>query len=164
MLRAVPGSRLRLRHFALTVPEMRDRIMGDLSTLGIEPARLSIEPPTDGARATLPAYHAADISLDTFPYNGTTTICESLLMGVPVVTLSGDTSASRAARSILTAAGFPQWCADTEDDYVRLAKDLAANQPDRHDVHNRFLRSPVCDGPAYATRLGNAITNHLQTT
>ena len=73
------------------------------------------------------AYREIDIALDTFPYNGATTTCEALWMGVPVVSLSGRTHASRMGRSILSAAGLADFCAESEKDFVRIARSLSAD-------------------------------------
>ena len=75
----------------------------------------------------LAQYGRVDIALDTFPYHGTTTTCEALWMGVPVVTLVGRTHASRVGVSLLTRVGAPQWIAETEEDYVRIAVELAGD-------------------------------------
>lgn len=69
-----------------------------------------------------------DISLDTFPYNGTTTSCESLWMGVPVVTLLGDRHASRVGGSILTRLDMEYIIARSEDEYVEIAVRLAEDK------------------------------------
>lgn len=164
VLDAVPGSRLRLRHQALAEEAVRTDLSARFSALGVDPSRLSLEPPT-GPADVLAAYHDADVTLDTFPYNGTTTICESLLMGVPVVTLSGRTSASRMGRSLVTAAGMPELCATSEAEYVRIAAELVGDRDRlaalRAGLRERFTRSPVCDGAAYAARLGDALLRVL---
>jgi predicted O-linked N-acetylglucosamine transferase (SPINDLY family) len=62
-----------------------------------------------------------DIGLDSFPYNGATTTCEALWMGVPVVSLRGCTHAGRMGASVLGAAGLGEWVARDEREYVELA-------------------------------------------
>jgi predicted O-linked N-acetylglucosamine transferase (SPINDLY family) len=69
-----------------------------------------------------------DIALDTFPYNGATTTCEALWMGVPVVSLSGSTHASRMGLSILTAAGRSEWAAADTAEFVARCVALAQDQ------------------------------------
>ena len=65
------------------------------------------------------------MALDTFPYNGTTTTCEALWMGVPVVTLAGERHAARVGASLLSAVGFPAGIAERPADYVMTARLLA---------------------------------------
>lgn len=99
-------------------------------------------------------YHDIDIALDPFPYNGGTTTCDLLWMGVPLVTLAGDSCVSRLGVSFLSNIGHPEWIAATHDEYVRIAATLAA------DIHrlNRIrlgLRaeveaSPLMNGAAFA--------------
>nr|GEX60792.1 probable UDP-N-acetylglucosamine--peptide N-acetylglucosaminyltransferase SPINDLY [Tanacetum cinerariifolium] len=73
------------------------------------------------------AYSLIDISLDTFPYAGTTTTCESLYMVVPCVTMGGSVHAHHAGVSLLSAVGLEHLVAKTEDEYIRLATQLASN-------------------------------------
>jgi len=102
---------------------------------------------------TLPEYFTIfdkiDIMLDTFPYNGTTTICDSLWMGVQVVTLQGDRTCGRVGASLLTHIGLPEFIAKTEDDYVRIAVESARDRSKlnalRMSLRARFLASPLGD-------------------
>jgi predicted O-linked N-acetylglucosamine transferase (SPINDLY family) len=101
-----------------------------------------------------------DIALDTFPYNGTTTTCEALWMGVPVVALAGDSHAGRVGVSILTQMGLTDFIAGTPGDYVQIAVDLA-NDPVRRSELRRTLRplmaaSPLCDAKAFARDVEDA--------
>lgn len=108
----------------------------------------------------LQAYGRIDIALDPFPYNGGTTTTEALWQGVPVLSFNGDRWASRTSRSLLLAAGLPDWARRNQDDYVaagiRLA--LAPETPNqladlRAGMRDRLLVSPVCDCKALCREL-----------
>ena len=72
----------------------------------------------------LELYNRIDIGLDTFPYHGTTTTCEALWMGVPVVTLAGQRHAARVGVSLLTNLGLGELIADTPEQYLQIAQAL----------------------------------------
>ncbi len=74
-------------------------------------------------------YDDVDIALDTTPFNGATTTCEALFMGVPVVTLTGATHPSRMGASILGAAGLSHLVAADARGYVGIAAALAGDLP-----------------------------------
>jgi predicted O-linked N-acetylglucosamine transferase (SPINDLY family) len=119
----------------------------------VNPDRLSFVPHV-GVREYFQNYRQVDVALDPFPFNGGTTTCDALWMGVPVVTLRGSTGVGRAGVSILTNAGLPELIADTPDAYVEVAAKLAGNLP-RLDEMRRTLRgrlrgSPLMDGKQYA--------------
>jgi protein O-GlcNAc transferase len=122
VLREVEGARLLL----VGVPEgwARQRIIAAFRRHGVEGERLDFR-----GKLSLDGYWAAfaeaDIALDTFPYNGGTTTCDALWLGLPVVTLSGIRAASRGGCSILAALGRPEWIAATMDEFVRIARGLA---------------------------------------
>lgn len=109
----------------------------------------------------LAAQHAVDIALDPFPYNGSTTTCEALLMSVPVVALAGDQHRSRVGVSLLTAAGLSELVTHGEGEYVDLAVALAQDRARLLALHERvrpaFLGSPVCDAGAYAVHFEAAL-------
>ncbi len=110
--------------------------------------------------AHLALYEQIDIALDPFPYNGTTTTCEALWMGVPVVTLRGDRHCARVGASLLSQAGLTDWIAGSVDDYLEIALALAAN-PEQLDALRRSLRqrvaaSSLCDGDGFARKMENA--------
>jgi protein O-GlcNAc transferase len=89
----------------------------------------------------LPFYNQMDISLDTFPQTGGTTTCESLWMGVPVVTKVGPAVFERLSYSVLNNAGLGEFCARTTDEYVDIAVALAG-QPERIGELRRGMRDP----------------------
>ncbi len=160
VLKELPGSTMILKHFGLKGVEVRDDVKARFAAAGIDPARILAEPPEASAQQILPLYNRVDICLDTFPYNGTTTICEACLMGVPVVSLAGDTPASRVSRSILAAIGTPELCASTEDEFVRIAVDLARDARRlgrlRGELRSMFMRCPIGDAKAFAGRYTDA--------
>ena len=168
VLRAVPGSRLALKNMGTGMPEVLERWLGVFEREGIDRSRILTLPWAVGAQDHLEAYGEVDIALDTFPYHGTTTTCDALFMGVPVVTLVGDTHHSRVGRSLLTHAGpgCAAWIADTPDEYVRIAAGLAADvanlRRSRAGLRERVRASRLMDGPAFATAFEAAVRGAWQ--
>lgn len=161
VLDAVPGSRLALKSPGLSAPRTVADARTRLHAAGLDDDRVELLAPTADPAAHLAAYGKIDIALDPFPYNGTTTTCEALWMGVPVVSLAGDRHASRVGLSLLTAAGHPEWVATDADAYVRLAGQLAAD-PARLQAVSAALRgelraSPLLDHAGQAARFGAAL-------
>jgi protein O-GlcNAc transferase len=109
----------------------------------------------------LSLYARVDIALDTFPYNGTTTTCEALWMGVPVISLAGDRHAGRVGMSLLTQAGLPELIAKTFEDYLDVATGLATDLPRlaalRATLREQLRHSPICDGVAFTHRFEHAL-------
>lgn len=160
----VPGSRLLLKNRGADHPDSARHLRSRAAAAGLDPSRLDLLPKTATFVDHLRCYHQVDIALDTFPYNGTTTVCESLLMGVPMIALRPesrhDRHSARVALSLLTASGLPELIADHQDGFVRIAAQLGTDIPALNALHTRvrdtFLSSPVCDGPAFGRRLGAA--------
>ncbi len=105
ILQAVPGSRLLLKAQGLGSQSARQRTLELFSNGGIDPGRLELRGFAPGRGAHLALYNRVDIALDPFPYHGTTTTCEALWMGVPVITLAGETHVSRVGVSLLSNMG-----------------------------------------------------------
>ncbi len=142
VLAAVPGSRLQMH---CPAGEPRDRVQSLFERAGIERARLGFAERTPD-RAYLRDYEGIDVALDPFPYNGVTTTCEALYMGVPVVTLPGRLAVSRTGLSLLTAVGCAEWVARDEEDFVRIAAGLAGDLP-RLAARRAGLRQAMQDSP-----------------
>ncbi len=157
ILAAKPDSRLVLKSSKLGDVSVRERLLARFETHGVGRARIECLPWTGSIREHLECYGNVDIALDPFPYNGTTTTCESLYMGVPVVALAGAAHAGRVGCSLLSSVGHPELVATSVEHYVRLAVDLASD-PERLAALRRGLRSAVttsalCDGPGHARRV-----------
>ncbi len=146
VLAAVPDSRLLLKAHCLDDPELGPIVEAKLKLLNIDRSRIGLLDRTPNLETHLALYNRVDIALDTFPYHGTTTTCEALWMGLPVVTLLGDRHAARVSASLLTAAGHTEWIAHSEDEYIRIATELARD-PVRRATLRTSLRDDLRRGP-----------------
>lgn len=167
VLNAVPGSVLALKGKGFADPRCRAEFEKRFAAAGLDLARLHLLPHASSQQAHLDAYANVDVALDTPHYNGTTTTCEALWMGVPVVTLSGRTHASRVGAALLHAAACPEWIAQHEDDYIRIAASLSSNPVAlstlRANLRERITGSPLGDAPAFASSFAEALTCAWQT-
>src|SRR5262249_2647028 len=152
----IPGSRLVIKSGGVSNEWARQKLHERFAGAGLPPERVELLMPTKGTAEHLALYSRMDVALDSFPYNGTTTTCEAMWMGVPVVVLAGGRHASRVGVSLMNAVGLPELIAGSEDEYVRIAADLAADGPRlaelRRGLRERVRGSVLCDGPAYARR------------
>ena len=156
VMRAMPTSRMLV--FRNTLQGKRRQQLGLLfADGGIAPERVDLlyesSPPMDYLRI----YEDVDIHLDALPWSGHVTTCESLWMGVPVITLRGSRSSGRLSASILRAIGRPEWIAETPSDFVaiacRLAEDDAKLLQIRSTLRQQMRSSILCDGAAFCRRL-----------
>lgn len=160
VLLAVPGARLRVQSRGAAAPETRAPLLARFAAAGIPVERVTIAEP--GARAAYFAAHAeVDFILDTFPYPGGTTTCEALWMGVPTLTLAGQTLLARQGAQLLTAAGLPDWIATDVDDYIARAAGFCADLPRlaqlRSGLRAQVAQSPLMDAPRFAAALTAAL-------
>jgi predicted O-linked N-acetylglucosamine transferase (SPINDLY family) len=152
----IPDGRLLLKTRQLEDPVTRREAIERFAVHGIGADRLMLE---EGSSRIdlLAAYNRIDIALDPFPYNGCTTTAEALWMGVPVVTLRGKRSVSRAAEGILTVAGLPNLVAADDEAYVRTVKALADDRKYLRELQNGLRammeQSPICDAPRFTQAL-----------
>jgi protein O-GlcNAc transferase len=159
ILRAVPSARLLVFRHTLQ-GSARDYFHGQLTQRGIGPDRFDLRSTIEASPNYLKVYASVDIALDAFPWNGHTTACEALWMGVPVVTLYGERYAGRMAASALTALGLTELIARSPEKYVAIAADWAGDV-DRLDrlrsgLRERMRTSPLCDGAGFTRSLEEA--------
>lgn len=160
VMRLLPGSRLVLKNRSLRDPATRRRYLSLFEANGIDPGRLEMLEIVQTALDHLALYNRIDIALDTFPYNGTTTTCEAMWMGVPVVTLEGDRHAGRVGVSLLNQVGLTDLIAKTPEEYAQIAVNLAKNTDKlanlRAGLRPRMAASPLCDGEGFTRDLEQA--------
>jgi protein O-GlcNAc transferase len=157
ILQELPESRLILKGTGLEIPARRRRLEEAFRTRGVDPACVELRLQNKTAAEHLGEYAQVDVALDTFPYNGVTTTCEALWMGVPVVALAGDRHAGRTGLTLLTHAGVPELVADSEEQYLEialaLARDPARLAGYRSGLRARLRASPLLDAGEFTRHL-----------
>jgi len=157
ILNRVPGSRLAMKAKDLDVQVVRDNLLREFASHGIETSRIEFRPYTKGFEEHMLQYNGVDIALDTFPYNGTTTTCDALIMGVPVVTLTGESHAQRVSYSILKNIGFEDTITHSMDAYVDKAVALAENRQGlamlRQIIPTLFRYSILCQPEKFTRQM-----------
>ena len=147
ILNAVPGSKLMLKSLSLADEQVRAAVGERFAKLGLDPERIIACKRTPSIYEHLAMYNQVDIALDTWPYNGTTTTFEALWMGAPLMTLIGETHASRVGASLLINFGLQDLICQSPEEY--MAKTIAfAQQPEalrktRVMMRTRMLHSPL---------------------
>jgi len=130
----------------------RERTLDTLAREGVAVERVEFVE-LRSRQAYLELYHRLDVALDPFPYNGHTTSLDALWMGVPVVSLIGSHSLARGGFSQLSNLGLPELAATSEDDYVRIAANLAHDLPRltelRRTLRSRMEASPLMDARGF---------------
>jgi predicted O-linked N-acetylglucosamine transferase (SPINDLY family) len=167
VLHAVPGSRLLLKSAPLDTAEVRGATEARFAGHGIAGDRLLLNPQNPSYLLHFLSYSEIDICLDPFPYNGTTTSCDALWMGVPMVSLVGDRFIARVGSSLLRAVGLGDLVADNVEDYVAIAARLAADVPRlqrvRATLRDDLLKSPLGDAPRFARNFEAALRQMWRT-
>jgi predicted O-linked N-acetylglucosamine transferase (SPINDLY family) len=149
ILNGYPGSKLLLKGRPFGDAPIARAMLDRFVAHGVAVERIELRPSVASTAGHLKIYNEVDVALDPFPYNGTTTTCEALWMGVPVVTLSGDTHAARVGDSILSGVGLSELVANSADRYlgiaVALASDPARRASLRSSMRQRLRSSPLLD-------------------
>jgi predicted O-linked N-acetylglucosamine transferase (SPINDLY family) len=160
ILASVPNSRLIMKNKSFMDPGTQQRYRTLFMEHGIDPNRIDLLGWVSGVNAHMALYGRIDIGLDTFPYNGTTTTCESLWMGVPVLTLRGRTHVERVGASLLSRIGMYDWISESQEQYLDKAVEYAKNSRQlvtlRKEMRSRMQASTLCDGPGFARDMEQA--------
>lgn len=159
ILNEVPNSRLFLKSKQYDTAAVRERIIEILANYGISKERIRFEGVSPHGEL-LDSYNRVDIALDPWPYSGGLTTCESLWMGVPVITKPGPTFAGRHSTSHLINAGFSEWVKDSWKEYVSeavsLSNDLNLLAKTRQNLRDKVWQSPLCNAPKFGKNLSKA--------
>jgi predicted O-linked N-acetylglucosamine transferase (SPINDLY family) len=175
VLEAVPGSALLLKSKEFAEKGMIDRVRSMFEAAASPQSnlihRVHVVASVPCLADHLAMYRKVHIALDTFPYHGTTTTCEAMWMGVPVITLAGDRHVSRVGASLLHQAGLDDLITTSDQAFVAAAARLAADRArmialrDPATGLRATLRaSPLCDQPSMGRRFGDALLDMWRTT
>jgi len=160
ILLQVAEATLLIKAFGLEDESIQKEIRSVFRSFGIPDERVVLSGRTPNVLSHLTMLSQTDIALDTFPYNGTTTTCEALWMGVPVITLSGSTHVSRVGASILRNVGLTELVAQTENEYLEIAIQLAKDRERlaryRRNLRNMMLNSTLLDAATFTRNLEQA--------
>ena len=156
VLNELPESRLILKGKSFSDETTCQYAINMFTERGISAERITLQS-WDPSPKHLESYNLVDIGLDTFPFNGATTTCEALWMGVPVITLAGTAYHSRAGISLLSNIGLPELVAKTHDEYIGIAINLASDieklQLLRKSLRDRMSHSPLTDAKRFTANL-----------
>jgi protein O-GlcNAc transferase len=157
ILHRLPTARLIIKSQVSPDPATQDALLNTFAKKGIDPYRLEVLQRVASYQEHLDCYNRTDIALDPFPYNGTTTTCEALWMGVPVIALSGRTHVARVGVSLLNAVGLSEFIAPSVDAYRVLAVDLAGDlerlEGLRASLRERLAASSLLDASSFTSKL-----------
>lgn len=159
LLRETDGSRLLFKYRGYTSQGVVDSIRSRFAACGIGSSRLEFRGATDLSQH-LQAFHDIDLQLDPLPYSGGLTTCESLWMGVPVVTMPGETFAGRHATSHMHNAGLAEFVAESEEQYESIVKKWTQDPTGladlRRSLRDRVDASPLCDSKEFSKGIGES--------
>jgi predicted O-linked N-acetylglucosamine transferase (SPINDLY family) len=157
VMAAGPEADLVLKSISFHEPAEQERVRKRFENAGLPTDRLQLLPWVEGGLNHLLRYSEMDVALDPVPYGGATTTCEALWMGVPVVAVAGAGMVGRLAASLLVHGQQCQWLAANEDEYVEIARKLAAEGPRdrsrREELRRRLESSHLADGKRLASAL-----------
>ncbi len=166
ILERVSGSKLLLKHRDSRDPAALEHFTKYFGELGIPAGRLIFAPQMPSHAVHLQHYADMDIALDPFPYNGTTTTCEALAMGVPVVTMAGVAHVARVGAVLNRQYGLADWVAEDEDAYRELAVARAANPAAlaalRAEMRGRLAASSLGQPEVFTRQLESAYREMMQ--
>jgi predicted O-linked N-acetylglucosamine transferase (SPINDLY family) len=158
---SVPDARLLLKSRPLSDPAIRESYLAIAAEAGLSADRVELVGHVPGLADHLALYARVDVALDPFPYAGTTTTCEALWMGVPVVTQLGDSHPGRVGASLLTTTGLGELIGESWEETAGVARALVTDEARldgyRQSLRPRLAASPLCDAEKFTRGLEDAL-------
>ena len=151
ILKAAPTARFVIKTKEFLTPKIHDQFLNTFKDKSVLD-RVTIMPYSDTYGDHLPDYNKMDIALDTFPYSGTTTSCESLMMGVPELTLFDNVRhyhSQNVTSSLMKNCGLDDYVTYSQEEYINKAVWFANNYGKlsnlKKEVRDAFVNGPICD-------------------
>lgn len=149
----VPNSKFKIKSRALKNPETARELLAFFKDRGVANERIQIEHYSPTRLEHWQTLCSFDISLDSFPYNGTTTTCDLLCLGVPMISRAGNSHVSRTSASIMRAINLGSWIANDEQSFVDICVAKANNISElrklRQSLRHRFMASTLGHAPLF---------------
>ena len=168
LLNAVAGSKLFLKSIFYKYAEVKEKIIDQFKEKGVSENRIIFSAFSPTQLDHFLEYNKVDIALDTFPYCGTTTTCEALYMGVPVISLYGKSHRSRVGLSQLTALGLKELAVDSKQAYVDVAQNLAEDfnklKTLRASLREKMIASPLMDAQTFTRNFERELQSLMAST
>jgi len=159
-IHAVPSSRLVLKDRSVADAQSCERIVKNLTGLGVDAGRISFLGHVGSWEEHMATYNQLDVALDTTPWSSATTGFDALAMGVPLVAIRGGCTAARMSASILKGLGSPDWIAETPEQFAVIVAGLCADLPalraSKQELRSMVLASPLFDCEDLCRRLEEA--------
>ncbi|MFA6041667.1 MAG: tetratricopeptide repeat protein, partial [Methylophilus sp.] len=160
VMQAVPDSRLRWQSKTFIDAKVIQATQARFAKFGLDSKRLSFHGKVS-REEYLAAHAEVDLILDSFPFTGGTTTCEALWMGVPTLTLAGNTMIARQGASLLSAAGLSDWIVGNREDFIQQASlicaDLNALANLRSKLRAKVQSSALFDSALFGKNLNNVL-------
>jgi len=157
VLNAIPDARLVLKNRLLEDDLIATKYVDAFARHGVDRQRVQVLPRTDSYDGHMKTYGQIDIALDTFPYNGTTTTCEALWMGVPVLVPEGKTHRSRVTQSLLSRVGLEHYVVRDLHELATRANEINENRAEllatRESLRQAMQVSSLCDSERFAREI-----------
>ena len=165
LLNEVPNSQLLIKSLVFEDAGASNDFLNRFKQYGIQQDQLLLVKYAPDYQSHMALYNSVDIALDTFPYNGTTTTCESLWMGVPVLTLSHESHRGRVSKSILSRVGLSKFSANSEEDYIACVQSLVDNPSSltdlKRNLRSTMLESELTSSVAHAKSMSDAFRHMI---
>jgi len=162
LLKDEPGFHLLVKSRLLDSTRVRSRFLRPFEQIGVQPERIKLLSWSPDSQSHLETYRKIDFTLDTFPYNGTTTTFESLMMGCPVITIEGKSHRARVSTCILKNLGKDQWIAKNPDAYLEIARQLGHQiqnlEKIRLGLRHELFSSSLCNASQFAEKFIQALS------